>query len=70
MTYAKLMIQAYAEARGITMEEALKLFGVADRLPADKKSVDRISDRKEQEILDDLRKDPQGVLGWRKETTA
>jgi len=70
MIYAKIMIQAYAEACGITIDEAIKRRGLHNLVPADKiNTAEPISDPRLQEILNDLRKDRKGVLAWAGETT-
>ncbi len=65
MSYAEIMIQAYATANGITREEAMKRLKISNLVSADKEtSTDQVSDHHAKEILKDLRKDPKGVLAW------
>ncbi len=68
MTYSEIMIKAYAEAKGITREEAIKHFGANGLVPADKKNTEQISSQNAQEILKDLRKDKKGVDAWARRT--
>jgi hypothetical protein len=70
MNYSELMIQAYAEAKGITWKEAAKYFGASGLKPEESKGTRQISDQQAQELLNDLRKDPKGVLAWVKDKTA
>lgn len=67
MTYSEIMIQAYAEANGITGEEALKRLRLSDLVPPRQKSaVTSLCEKRVQELLGDLRKDSKGVLAWGK----
>ncbi len=69
MSYSEIMIQAYAEAKGITREEAFRYFVGHDHLPAEKKLPVQTRDPKLQELLNDLGKDRAGVIAWRKKAT-
>ncbi len=71
MTYSEIMIQAYMEAKGISREEAIQHFGiVGTRVKRDKKNLSGPLNKKpDNEILEDLRNDPEGVLGWLRNRT-
>lgn len=65
MTYAEMMLQAYAEACGITREEAITRHGFGNLMPTDRPfSGDQLDESRVQDLLNDLRRDPHGVLAW------
>jgi hypothetical protein len=68
LTYSEIMIQAYAEANGITREEAVHWLKISNLMLPDNKNIfSKIDQPKAQALLDDLRKDPKGVLSWGKD---
>ena len=70
MTYSELMIQAYAEANGISREEAIHWLKISNLVLPDKKnSFKQIDDHQARDLLDGLRQDPKGVLAWTTRTT-
>ncbi len=65
MIYSRIMVQAYAEANGITIEEAASRLKITNK-PFQHDSypngwIDRL---RSQEILADLRQDRTGVQAW------
>ena len=68
MTYVEVMIQAYTKANSITKEEAAQHFGATDLAKVGKNSTGQINSQNAQEILKDLRIDPNGVDAWARKT--
>ena len=65
MSYSEIMICAFAAANGISREEALQSLKCNGLVPTDKQiTIDLDSDPRTKDILNDLRKDPKGVLAW------
>lgn len=58
--YLSLMVTAYSQLTGRTIEQSLQELGSLRVDPAEI----QIKNRKEKEILQDLLKDREGVLRW------
>ena len=66
MSYAEIMICAYATTNGISREEAIHSLKLEELAPAKKELfTGQVEDQRIREILDDLRKDPKGIHAWR-----
>ena len=64
MSYSEIMIQAYAKAKGITREEAIKHFGSTAPVAKFKKKNIQLIEQKAQKVLSDLRKDSKEIPCW------
>lgn len=66
MTYAQILIQAYAEASGLSIEEATKHLSCCTIDQLNNSTAKQLEEHQAERLLSGLRKDKAGVLAWGK----